>query len=368
MMAKGIFDYRKLRTTANGKLIGGSIRHQIYLDTLAAKHANEINKFLTKYTNAMRGDVTKILRFYEDQYKNLMPEHWTAIKKNIKPYLDSYQNGFLAAKTKSINSLKKYGSLEAQWQAHALSSALPDGINIPIFVPQKASIDRIMSTVPLQDATFDKHWSRLAVSAKRKVNNAIKAGVIEGKSIREVAKAVGSAAKVNRNHAITLAKTGMSHVTNNARMMLYEGNQDVVKGWKFIATLDGRTTPLCMDNDGNIYSVGEGLSEMPPLHHRCRSTTAPVLKSWKEMGLDIKSTSASQRAALGGPVEGKVKYSKWIKTEPLKTKVEAFGKKTGLELHKGRISFKEAIRRTKKDPGFGDGRVGAYAKALQGIK
>ena len=46
--------------------------------------------------------------------------------------------------------------------------------------------------------------------------------------------------------------------------------------WRFIATLDGRTTLTCAGLHGNVYPVGKG--PRPPRHIGCRSCSVPVLR------------------------------------------------------------------------------------------
>ena len=58
----------------------------------------------------------------------------------------------------------------------------------------------------------------------------------------------------------------------------------MIKGVAWVSTLDGRTSPICQARDGIVFPVSSG--PRPPAHPNCRSTTAPVLRTWKELGVD----------------------------------------------------------------------------------
>jgi len=122
----------------------------------------------------------------------------------------------------------------------------------------------------------------------------------------------------------SLVRTSVSHTVTQAREITYEENDDLVKGIQLVATLDANTTEICMSYDGNVYAVNEG--PRPPLHHQCRTTTVPVLRSWKELGFDLKDMPEGTRASMNGQVAASIKYPEWLKQQPLEVQERALGK------------------------------------------
>lgn len=102
-----------------------------------------------------------------------------------------------------------------------------------------------------------------------------------------------------------IARTELLRSSNLGSQAVYDANADIVKGWRFEATLDSRTCPICGPLDGKEYKLSD-TRNMPPKHPNCRCSTTPVLKDAVEMG-------GGTRAAQGGPVSADLTYSEWAK-------------------------------------------------------
>ena len=134
----------------------------------------------------------------------------------------------------------------------------------------------------------------------------------------------------------------MQHVANTARVETMKANEDIVKGYRWVSTLDGRTSEVCRSLDGKQFDIGKG--PIPPAHPNCRSTTVPVLKSWRELGLDIDEMAPGQRASQDGPVSSTLTYYDWLKRQPASFVEEALGKTRAALFLKGGLSADEFAR------------------------
>src|SRR3546814_15905752 len=69
-------------------------------------------------------------------------------------------------------------------------------------------------------------------------------------------------------------------------------NADLVKRYRWVSTLDDRTSEICQSLDGTEWPVGEG--PLPPILPNCRSRIVPVLDErfafLREGATDRKST------------------------------------------------------------------------------
>jgi hypothetical protein len=116
-------------------------------------------------------------------------------------------------------------------------------------------------------------------------------------------------------------------------MDVYEANSDVIGSVQWLATLDGRTTPLYRALDGLEWTLPEYLPKDhnqpfpgPSAHWNCRSVVIPITKTWeqlaKEAGGDsrlakeLDNIEPSERASLGGPVDASVTYQEWFAGQP----------------------------------------------------
>ena len=95
----------------------------------------------------------------------------------------------------------------------------------------------------------------------------------------------GNAWKMAKHQVRTLVQTSVNATSNAASMAVFKANPDITKQYRWVATLDSRTTPICRNLDQNVYEYGKGPTPANPPHFRCRSTTIPVV-DWEGLGID----------------------------------------------------------------------------------
>jgi SPP1 gp7 family putative phage head morphogenesis protein len=128
----------------------------------------------------------------------------------------------------------------------------------------------------------------------------------EAKTVRQLVAAGGQATAVADNQIITLVRTSINQVANTASQQVYEANQDITKKYRYVATLDTRTSAICRALDGQEFEYGKGPT--PPSHFNCRSVTVPVI----DPDILPPSTTAT-RASKDGQVPINTTYGKWLK-------------------------------------------------------
>lgn len=109
--------------------------------------------------------------------------------------------------------------------------------------------------------------AKLGETIQRNIVAAAHRGVPVADMVRDVKERMG----VGTSDATRLVRTELNYVQNQAAL-------DSIKDagmtyYRFIATLDNRTTPICRSKDGEVFAVddAEPGTNMPPLHPRCRS-------------------------------------------------------------------------------------------------
>jgi SPP1 gp7 family putative phage head morphogenesis protein len=140
------------------------------------------------------------------------------------------------------------------------------------------------------------------------------------KTVREITAAGGQATAIADNQIVALVRTSINQVANTASQQVYEANQDITKKYRYVATLDTRTSAICRALDSKVFEYGKGPT--PPQHFNCRSTTVPVI-DYKELGFD--PPPPGRRAAQGGQVPANISYGKWLSEQDLATKAKALG-------------------------------------------
>ncbi len=138
------------------------------------------------------------------------------------------------------------------------------------------------------------------------------------RTTRQIAAAGGQATAVANNQVMSLVRTSINQVANSASQQVYEANQDVTKKYRYVATLDSRTSARCAALDGREFEYGRG--PMPPQHFSCRSTTVPIIDP------DILPPSdKATRASAGGQVPVDQSYGEWLSKQPREVQAEALG-------------------------------------------
>jgi SPP1 gp7 family putative phage head morphogenesis protein len=120
------------------------------------------------------------------------------------------------------------------------------------------------------------------------------------------------------NQIMALVRTSINQVANSASQQVYEANQDITKKYRYVATLDSRTSSICAALDGREFEYGKG--PMPPQHFNCRSTTVPIIDP------DILPPSTiAKRASADGPVPINTSYGQWLKDQPRSVQQDVLG-------------------------------------------
>jgi SPP1 gp7 family putative phage head morphogenesis protein len=118
--------------------------------------------------------------------------------------------------------------------------------------------------------------------AAARIRDVVRQGFIEGQTTSQIVRTLrGSAAnqfkdgvlEVSRRGAEAMVRTALTHTANVAAQETYKALG--VAEWRFVATLDNRTTLICASLHGRVFPVGEG--PQPPRHFNCRSTSIAVV-------------------------------------------------------------------------------------------
>jgi SPP1 gp7 family putative phage head morphogenesis protein len=144
----------------------------------------------------------------------------------------------------------------------------------------------------------------------------------EAKTVKQLVAAGGQATAVADNQIVSLVRTSINQVANAASQQVYEANQDITKKYRYVATLDTRTSSICRALDGREFEYGKGPT--PPQHFNCRSTTVPVI-DYDELG--FTPPPPAKRASAGGQVPADQTYGQWLAKQDLETKAKALGAK-----------------------------------------
>lgn len=181
--------------------------------------------------------------------------------------------------------------------------------------------------------------------AKRLIGN-LQLG--ETGSVKQIMQKGGQLTQATDNQVMTLVRTSVNQVANAASQQVYEANQDITQKYRYVATLDARTSSICRALDGREFEYGKGPT--PPQHFNCRSTTVPVI-DYEELG--FTPPPPGKRASMDGPVPADMSYGQWLAKQDAATKAEVLGKEKVPYFNKlvEKYGGKDAIAKLVRDDG-----------------
>jgi SPP1 gp7 family putative phage head morphogenesis protein len=123
----------------------------------------------------------------------------------------------------------------------------------------------------------------LGPEASRAVREALTDGVVLGEGPAVIARRARAAFGGNAVRAVTVARTETLRAYRQASWASYRANDDVVKGWRWVASLGPRTCAACIAKHGSTHPLTEEFFD----HPRGRCTASPVTRTWAELGFDV---------------------------------------------------------------------------------
>lgn len=314
------------QATANEILMDRAIRHAVF-----------VARYRTQVGNELLGDLdallAQVLRKVDTALGDVAGRGFGVTTRNRRRLqrlildLGKITGRRYSEIRKSLSAkMAEFAKAEARFQVSAFHSSLPEGITLGFTAPAAPGLNRIMTARPMllngRSGFAADYFGSMPKTLVSDVEGAINSGLAAGETPSQLRKRLagvngsGGVFGRTRRDLMTVTRTTVNHVSNQARELTYDANSDLVKGVRFVATLDHRTTPICRSLDGEVWPIDEG--ERPPMHHQCRSTTVPVLKSFEELGLGrhFRDAPASTRASLDGQVPADLTYTDWLRGQP----------------------------------------------------
>lgn len=320
-------------------LLDIATRHQVYLERLKSGEVRNFDAALRKLEQA----IIQVINGLEvDSISDLTK---AKLKEALVELRDAQAQIMFDAIDKLIPKLEKIVGYEAQFEARSLGQLVAE-VPIAYVLAERAfsaAMNQPLSATGELLEPFLKNWAAREIEA---VGNLVAKGYADGWTTQQLVQAVrgtkkakysdGLVAKIGRD-ADAVVRTAIQHVASTARMQTWAANSDIVKGYRWVSTLDGKTTQVCRSLDGKVFELGKG--PRPPIHIRCRSTTVAELDD-KFSFLDEGAT----RSSKDGYVDGDLTYYEWLKKQPPAFQDSAIGPTRGKLLRDGGLTAEEFAR------------------------
>ncbi len=209
---------------------------------------------------------------------------------------------------------------------------------------------------PFQGRLLSEWAENLESDRLARIVNAVRRGYLAGDTVETIARSVrghankdyrDGALQMSRANAASIAKTAVNHLAATARNSFTSANSDIVKGKQWLSTLDNKTSHDCIIRDLLRYTldnkpIGHKIPYLQgpgKIHFCCRSTETLIIKSWRELGIDIDEMDEGTRASMDGQVPAKTTYLEWLARQPAQRQDQVLGAERGRLFRAGEIDL-----------------------------
>lgn len=104
-------------------------------------------------------------------------------------------------------------------------------------------------------------------------------GILTGKNSSDIARDVMNVSDKSQWVSKAFARTALTEVSNEAEKKTLE--ESGLKRYRYLATLDERTCPVCGGLDGKVFNLDDARKgvNFPPMHRNCRCVHTAVLSN-----------------------------------------------------------------------------------------
>lgn len=334
--------------TANEKALDEAVKDAVTLERMKARELRDIirfmrNDFAPDYIEGLNNSLLRIEGLPRDQQLRQLEGFRQFLNSLAKQKSDELFNDVI------IDNATQTALISATQQVDALNEAIPDEVINLGFSVRGLSEEAIEATVRntlINGSTIQEVVNRFVDDFDGKVTSQLRQGISNGETISELTQRVRGVINSAGNSAQMIARTTQTAVSAEIRETTFEENSDVVKGYEWVSVLDTRTSDICKALDGTVYELDDPKRRTPPAHPNCRSTITPVLKSWKELGIDANELSAGTRRDMDGKaVEAELDYGEWLKTQPDSVQDEALGAEKAKLFRENNLDMKDFVNR-----------------------
>ncbi|WP_448657348.1 hypothetical protein [Enterobacter hormaechei] len=339
--------------TVNESLRDEAIAHSVWISRYATGVANRMVKLLNETDAELSARLLDALdRLPADSFTVRRLESLLGSVRELNHQaVASMQSGL-------EGELLALSRNEVSYQLSLFDSLLPSQV-LARYPLQGITPDMVYAAAmaqPFQGRLLSEWAENLESDRLARVINAVRRGYLAGDTVETISRSVrghankdyrDGALQMSRANAASIAKTAVNHLAATARNSFTSANSDILKGKQWLSTLDNKTSHDCIIRDLLRYTldnkpIGHKIPYLQgpgKIHFCCRSTETLIIKSWRELGIDIDEMDEGTRASMDGQVPAKTTYLEWLARQPTQRQDQVLGAERGRLLRAGEIDL-----------------------------
>lgn len=341
---------------ANDRIADLFTRHAIDLQRVDAGQRRQIRRLLKD----LEGDIVSQLAKVDPTAPARGTYRQARLAKLLEQVRDTIKASYRNASTMLRSELRELADIEAQFATRAINQGV--GFGLATSEVTRGQLSALVDGVLVQGSPVGEWWQRQAGDTLQRFTDEMRRGIAEGETNAQLIRRIRGGTQngepvqgfmqTTRRNAESLVRSATRATAEAAREITYGQNSDILKGVVWLATLDSRTTVGCAARDGLLYSVGDHRPighdlawESGPgnRHWGCRSSSAPVTKSYRELGIDVDEAPPGTRASMNGQVPQDTTFDGWLKRQPVSVQEDALGAGRADLWRSGGLSFRDLL-------------------------
>lgn len=343
----------KTATSSNDTLVDLYIERAVDLLRLEAGTRNKVLAILAD----LEGELVAALAKVDPTGVGSISAQRKRLEKLLEATRAAIRAGYRDASKLMAAEIREIIDQEAVWTGHAINRAID--FEFVTGGLTRAGLETIASDVLIQGAASSDWWSRQAQDLQNRFTDQMRLGIAAGETNTDlIARVRGKAGQpgvmdISENSATRLVRTSVQAAANAGREAMYAKNDDIIASLAWHATLDTRTSTWCITRDGHHYSNDDEHKPKdggPPwlqgpgkIHWNCRSTSVPVLKSWRDLGIDMDEIPQTTRASMDGQVPAKTTFEAWLKKQSAARQDTVLGATIADLWRRGKLNFRDLL-------------------------
>ena len=303
-------------------IVDALTQHNSYLQRLSSHAVNEILGQLDGLSLEMLNQLRNLLEDLSEAELTALSgaKYTTPQLKEVQSILDTWQHSLMVSLPEVfVVSAVALAAYEASY-IYRLAGKKPPKLN-------GEKLYKLASKIPYAGGhLLDYIFPGIAADLRKKVEYVLRDGIANGQTNQQIIQRIKGRKALNyqdgllnqtRNIIDAEVRTARAHISSNTYLEAWQA-----LGFEYtkdVATLDFRTTSVCMSRDGRVQKIGAG-HQATPYHFRCRTNQVGCDKDGDISGLRpfvasdkrVKDIPKDQRDGIIGQVDANTSYKEWF--------------------------------------------------------
>lgn len=314
------------------------------------RFAAAVEQDIASFLLALRDDLIQTLN-----RRDLTDARRARVQATLSDTQDAIRATYAQIATHTDTMLVALATSEVAYVPAAINASL--GVSVATKVVPKQALATLVTDSLVMGSPLSAWWARQAGDTELRALSQVRLGVASGETTPQIVRRIVGTAKqpgvlaASFREAQTLVRTAVAAIGNSAQLAAYQANRDIFKGYEQVSVMDTRTSEICIAYSGATWDLDyrpTGKNDLPfnggcPRHPNCRSSIVPIIKTWRELGVNIDELPEGTRATMDGPRRSSLTFEEWLREKDEGVQNAMLGRGKAELWRSGKISLRDLL-------------------------